>query len=47
MNPGASSPATLLMALPKGRMAEQALELMAAGGLPLPPGSRDGESSRS
>jgi len=31
-------PASLLIALPKGRMADQALELMAAAGLPLPAG---------
>ena len=29
---------SLLVALPKGRMADQALELLAAAGLPLPPG---------
>ena len=38
MNPAANTPGTLLMALPKGRMADQALELMAAAGLPLPAG---------
>jgi ATP phosphoribosyltransferase len=38
MNPTASRPNSLLMALPKGRMADQALELMAAAGLPLPAG---------
>ena len=33
-----AAPSSLLIALPKGRMADHALELMAAAGLPLPAG---------
>jgi ATP phosphoribosyltransferase len=38
MNEVSTSPATLLIALPKGRMADHTLELLAAAGLPLPAG---------
>lgn len=39
MTAGNPTPDHLLVALPKGRMADQALELMAAAGLPLPAGA--------
>jgi ATP phosphoribosyltransferase len=39
MMAGNPAPDCLLVALPKGRMADQALELMAAAGLPLPVGA--------
>lgn len=39
MSAGNPAPGCLLVALPKGRMADQSLELMAAAGLPLPAGA--------